>query len=712
MTIGRMKQRVAVALAAVWLASIVGASVPSGETTTFSNPRSSGPSPDQYTPSHRNPRSYLEDEEYRQDWMNDEPPRIRVPDRGEKFTPVKDLRRPGGSSPESDGRYGIMERRLFEIFGNSEERNPSKLEDIEKDDELDNAEAMRLSSIKVAFDEPIVSDESEEDWEGEELEDETMHRDDFLADDPFEDEGPGSVEVYKLDLSRERPSLGVQTQPRKTNVRYKSKVPKKVGAYDQMIFKTKSSEASESKSTNHVSKSAKLDEFSASSRSLKDRIFGVGGVPELQVGCEGTEVSQRQKRSDIEDTNKPVMPTVPLLIEPDYDSDEYLDLTNDAGKVAYLQKLATSGYSGRGDMDPRIKSPGELEAKRLLRKDNFPTRGDLGTSANPNVTEMLGSRTYPHRRQVSFVEEEKFETKTRSKRSEPWGYSEEEKPLGYKKKHRHNKQWCKRNKNDPRCKWGRNKGKIVGRIIRKNGKPNDKTPRKFRGKNGNLLRKLDMKGRRRTFENITDRRRQHSLQLQHDQPDESPKDDVNQKYLEKFIKQMTPKVRPDINNLSNGEGKDNSPREIRLPDKTIGKLEPGKGKPVPVETDLVRLSYWKTLPTKAVIKIFDEKKSVNRTETPPVIANRYNPKDFRGLEPAESGPSVPGFPVPNQSSDLIPGPPGCALAITNCCGKKRLTNCLEGYDCIGAHWDYELCSAERKSAALAEINTYYQNLKS
>lgn len=229
---------------------------------------------------------------------------------------------------------------------------------------IDNAEAMRLSSLKFAFDEPI--DVLDQTVNSKEDQGDNMQGDEFLGDEDFEDEGPGSVEVYKLDLFKdERPVTGFRQSRRK------SKVPKKVS------WKMSSSKDSNGELTKDEEKEEILSSSSRRGSSLKHRIFGTGGVPELQVGCEGVEGSQqREKRS--EENRKPINENFPATVyeneeDADDELEEYYDLITGPEDPRY-----SSAVSSRGDMNPMIKTPADIEVGKILLKGKLPKRGDLG----------------------------------------------------------------------------------------------------------------------------------------------------------------------------------------------------------------------------------------------------------------------------------------------------------------------------------------------
>ncbi|CAL1677208.1 unnamed protein product [Lasius platythorax] len=219
--------------------------------------------------------------------------------------------------------------------------------------------------------------------------------DPFVADDTFQDQGPGSMEIYKLDLSKEKALLTATTPPTNLPSRNKSKAPKKTG---HLNLKTKTTEI---KSTTmdpkiHHRQSNFFEEQRTETPSVNRDAFGVGGVPELQVGCEGLEASpssHKAKRSiDTPDKEEGMVPASVLLdvmpisldldYDPSYDEENYEEMD----ELVKLKKLETGtkrNKPNRGDMDASHLNSDHL-GESEKRTEKLPIRGDLGQSIPQN----------------------------------------------------------------------------------------------------------------------------------------------------------------------------------------------------------------------------------------------------------------------------------------------------------------------------------------
>lgn len=214
--------------------------------------------------------------------------------------------------------------------------------------------------------------------------------DPFVADDTFQDQGPGSMEIYKLDLSKEKALLTATTPPTNFPSKNKSKAPKKTG---HLNLKTKTTEI---KSTTidpkvHHKQSNFFEEQRTETPSVNRDAFGVGGVPELQVGCEGLEASpssHKTKRSiDTPDKQEGVVPASVLLdvmpisldldYNPSYDEENYEEM-DELFKLKKLETTAKKNKPNRGDMDASHLNSDHLDESR--RSEKLPIRGDLGKS--------------------------------------------------------------------------------------------------------------------------------------------------------------------------------------------------------------------------------------------------------------------------------------------------------------------------------------------
>lgn len=273
----------------------------------------------------------------------------------------------------------------------------------------------------------------------------------FVADETFKDEGPGSVEIYKLDLFEEKKPLVGPTSNAKGAIvgnlltgslaalptpvttttsgsmktsNNKSKVPKKsfrhgwkVGKASSGSFKSTMITTTTSGRSNKDGKdlhggSNFLDSELRSEVPTSVEAFGVGGVPELQVGCEGLEAaagaspfsssfssssssfssspsSLKLKRS-VENANvriggeRKVDPPAPLNVVPislnlDYDlSAESYEEMDELLKLKKLENEPKRNKENRGDIDATLD-----DFLIQDRNERLPVRGDLGNWAEP-----------------------------------------------------------------------------------------------------------------------------------------------------------------------------------------------------------------------------------------------------------------------------------------------------------------------------------------
>ncbi|XP_017889614.1 trichohyalin [Ceratina calcarata] len=250
-------------------------------------------------------------------------------------------------------------------------------------------------------------------------------KDPFVADDTFQDQGPGSVEIYKLDLLLLDPTPA-------TRLPFKGKVPKKTWHW-------KSKEASPNilrKQSNAIP----FDESRTENPAFNDP-FSVGGVPELQVGCEGLEASDitsREKRSiDVpKEKGRDVDPwtgITPITLDLDYEEEEEEEMD----ELLNLKKLETTTVGtkrNRGDMEATLDfHRDEVDAEKL------PVRGDLGKTGSGNESEAEGKSLHfnkskrdtgslfasrgANQRKILWLDDPE-EGKRRSR--DVWGFAEDE----------------------------------------------------------------------------------------------------------------------------------------------------------------------------------------------------------------------------------------------------------------------------------------------
>lgn len=168
---------------------------------------------------------------------------------------------------------------------------------------------------------------------------------------------------------------------------------------------------------------------------VSEQVFGTGGVPELQVGCEGQEdaSSERDKRSikdkakSSEEPDPRSVHLVPINVDFDYESttEEIYEEMDELLKLKKMEETTTSEPTRqRGDMDPTIN---EEESRS---PDVLPERGDLGkafegsTVANEHQSKNKSDRQFVGKRKSYW---DKKKSHSRQKReSSPWGYAEDD----------------------------------------------------------------------------------------------------------------------------------------------------------------------------------------------------------------------------------------------------------------------------------------------
>lgn len=222
--------------------------------------------------------------------------------------------------------------------------------------------------------------------------------DPFVADDTFQDQGPGSVEIYKLDLSKEKALLTATTPSAALPTRNKSKAPKKV---ERVSSKTKTTEIKSTTSPKSLRRQSNFFEEQRTETPVNRDAFGVGGVPELQVGCEGLAAwSHKTKRSietpGKEEANAPaeLLDVSSMVVNLDHGPHEVEDEEDEEEmdelfRIRKMEQLAAKRSKlNRGDIDP------VLNAHYLNDRwsDELPIRGDLGETATRSRTRREYSR--------------------------------------------------------------------------------------------------------------------------------------------------------------------------------------------------------------------------------------------------------------------------------------------------------------------------------
>ncbi|XP_043515130.1 trichohyalin-like [Frieseomelitta varia] len=241
--------------------------------------------------------------------------------------------------------------------------------------------------------------------------------DPFVADDTFQDQGPGSVEIYKLDVFRvnsllrpSSPSIITRFPPEWTS-KSKSKAPKKTN-YASWKSKTPDYGKANGLLNTLRKQSNSFDDLSTEVPPANtDGSFGIGGVPELQVGCEGLEAAvsdhDRERRSidstvtgDKNPKREGVDPSwidvTPISLNLDYElsGEEGYEEMDELLKLKKLESTTKRSRLNRGDMDATLHSvfhDGEHRAEKL------PVRGDLGKSRASNESSVSSAERQSNR---------------------------------------------------------------------------------------------------------------------------------------------------------------------------------------------------------------------------------------------------------------------------------------------------------------------------
>ncbi|OAD58678.1 hypothetical protein WN48_10713 [Eufriesea mexicana] len=340
-------------------------------------------------------------------------PENQTPGSGNEVLLRNDSDKHGVSYPRSRDQLGtrfaarprclLMTNELCAAFGLQGQSRGSKYE------ESDSLLRRSRNSVDDNFS-PLVEDKQPRNFVGREFTDEKADSEDtkglesasrelsppseledpFVADDTFQDQGPGSVEIYKLDLLREKSLLSPTPVTRFPS---KSKAPKKTN-HVSWKFKPSDYKATSLKMLHKQSNS--FDDSSTEVPPNTDP-FSIGGVPELQVGCEGLEASDHGKeRRSIDpparDKNpKKVIPwadVTPVSLNLDYDlsGEEGFEEMDELLKLKKSQTTTERIKQNRGDMDATLYSNFHDDKRH---EEKLPVRGDLGKSSARNRTTVL-----------------------------------------------------------------------------------------------------------------------------------------------------------------------------------------------------------------------------------------------------------------------------------------------------------------------------------
>lgn len=367
----RMQPRVTVALATVWftVAGLVGGTV----TLRLSN--------DQYSPA--SPYQYVELRDQARDWRAHEPAedqpldlwigsRRSIPAEELKALHRNDKFAEQDFSPEKPLKDNVSSKRVYSL--SSWQRR------------LPNIATTEFAADKVDYGYEMPETLSREAM----VPRSDLLDDPFVADDTFQDQGPGSMEIYKLDLSKEKALLTATTPSTNLPLRNKSKALKKTSHLNSKTKMTEIKSMTIDPKVHHR-QSNFFEEQQTETSSVNRDAFGVGGVPELQVGCEGLEASpssHKAKRSiDTPDKEKGMVPAsvlldvMPISLDLDYnlsyDEENYEEM-DELFKLKKLETATKKSKPNRGDMDASHLNSDHLDESRQPEK--LPVRGDLGES--------------------------------------------------------------------------------------------------------------------------------------------------------------------------------------------------------------------------------------------------------------------------------------------------------------------------------------------
>ncbi|XP_051161715.1 trichohyalin-like isoform X2 [Leptopilina boulardi] len=263
--------------------------------------------------------------------------------------------------------------------------------------------------------------------------------------DSFQDQGPGSIEVYKLDLfeegslfdgnlskngnKKDETSSNKLENDQKTKKNDTKKNEKKKMNENQLLIpflknlKTRTEILSpEVRLTN------KLEDHS------ENESFGMGGVPELQVGCEGVEASLRDKRFSLRNNKdsshdkekSSLYPenivNVQLVYESDEDEDPqgvFYEERDELIKLKKLEQELQNPPPHRGDIPVHLY-------EEYDKKEKLPVRGDLALAfLDPDWDIMIQNKDIKDRKLLSISQFAPLRRK-RDINEDMWGYGEDE----------------------------------------------------------------------------------------------------------------------------------------------------------------------------------------------------------------------------------------------------------------------------------------------
>ncbi|XP_076171973.1 uncharacterized protein LOC143148980 isoform X2 [Ptiloglossa arizonensis] len=367
-----MQPWVTVVLATVWLAvyvDVVGTATLHPSRLTL----------DQYSPLAPHRHGVYRKFEDQLDWK-DQNPAVNQP-LDLSIGPRRSISSSNTESPKQSFGMKYLEKDLiFSRTGNSAADDFSPLFE---DKQFHNFDGREFTDEKVDGKSPKTPELLSRELPPSELEDP------FVADDTFQDQGPGSVEIYKLDLLREKPLLS-PTPMTKLLTQSKSKTPKKSG---HVSWKAKTTEYGVTSPKMFYKQSNSFDDSSTEMPPNSDP-FSIGGVPELQVGCEGLEASNHKQKRSIDSPTKGKelgaasdlwVDATPISLDVDYDlpSEDGYEEMDELLKLKISETTTKRVKLNRGDMEATLHSD-FFDDKR--RAEKLPVRGDLGKFSVANET--------------------------------------------------------------------------------------------------------------------------------------------------------------------------------------------------------------------------------------------------------------------------------------------------------------------------------------
>ncbi|XP_043475928.1 trichohyalin-like [Leptopilina heterotoma] len=324
----------------------------------------------------------------------------------------------------------------------------------------------------------------------------SVSEEDYSDDyDSFQDEGPGSIEVYKLDLFEEGSlfdgnlskkkeedasnKLRENEEQENNENNEKNVNEKRKSSFNKSLYEPKKNIMKENQSqiisqipflrnlktriesgilTPELRFTNKLEDHS------ENESFGIGGVPELQVGCEGVEASLRDKRfssASKKDSSHDEAPShypenivnVQLVYESDEDEDPqgvFYEERDELIKLKKLEQELQNPPPHRGDIPVHLY-------EEYDKKEKLPVRGDLASAFLDADWDIMAqgykdSKDDTHARKLLSIS--KLTAPLRRKRDlnreEMWGYGEDEGVMPYENEDRRREKELQREEEERR----------------------------------------------------------------------------------------------------------------------------------------------------------------------------------------------------------------------------------------------------------------------